>query len=276
MQWCIPVMIKSNISTVIFMASTICSSAVCGDVIYEDNFESGAFNPFWTDRAYVYMSSSNTQSTKEQSRYGQFAAQFLFKGGASGEDAMSELRFDLGQIYPELTISFDLYIPDNYVHRDDVSTDNNKFFRLWPNEYNDKEKVGASLMYEPTGSKMAIDLVLREDWGLSLAGGGTAGRFITNSDLGKWMHVDLSVYSGDGDDYAYLSIYKNGDKFIEYSQALDYDPTVRGYRYGYLLGWANSGFEEDTRLMIDNVVFKDNAIDKNAKISKTVTSVHSK
>ncbi len=28
-----------------------------------------------------------------------------------------------------------------------------------------------------------------------------------------------------------------------------------GYRFGYMLGWSNSGFNEETHLLIDNVVF---------------------
>lgn len=244
----------------VFIAWFIISHANA-EIIFEDDFESGSFASFWSDKAYVSISG-------EVSKESSYSARFHFKGGESGDDAMSELRFDLGQLYTELLIDFDLYIPMNYVHRDDVSTDNNKFFRLWPNDYDDREKLGASLMYSPSGSKMAIDYSKQADWSLSLAAGGMVDRFISETDLGKWMHVTLSIYAAHSPTPAYIGIYKNGKMCIEKTVPLDYDLAVNGYRFGYLLGWANSGFDEDTDIYIDNVVIKDESIDRSSVISQ--------
>ena len=223
------------------------------DIIFSDDFESGDLflnESKWTEKASVSIT-----KTKD----GNSVADFTFKGSSDlADDAMSELRFDLGKLYTEIWIRFDLYIPSNYEHRDGVSTDNNKFFRMWPETYNDAEKVGASLMRnndEIGGSSMAIDYSKQADWGLSLAAGGIVQRFITDADLGKWMEVKLYVKTSEGDSPAHIAIFKNRELFIEKQVALDYNPDVNGLRYGYLLGWSNSGFNEDTHLYIDNIYF---------------------
>lgn len=225
------------------------------NIIYSDDFESGDFflngtESIWTDKALVSICVLEDKNS---------VADFNFKGSSDlSKDAMSELRFDLGKLYTEIWIRFDLFIPKNYKHRDGISTDNNKFFRLYPETYDDSEKIGASLMKNTDGnggSSMAIDYSKQADWGLSLAAGGIAQNFITDVDLGEWMQVKICVKTAEGDTPAYIAIYKNKSLFIEKSVALDYDPDINGLRYGYLLGWSNSGFDEDTHLLIDNIFF---------------------
>ena len=60
------------------------------------------------------------------------------------------------------------------------------------------------------------------------------------------------------ENYDELRVYKNGQLFLESVEIPNHDgETTSGYRYGYLLGWANSGFNDDTVLYIDNVKFFD-------------------
>lgn len=229
-------------------------------VIYTDNFNSGDFalnddSTIWTDKAMVSI---------VELKDGNKAADFNFKGNHDlSADAMSELRFDLGKLYTEFWMQFDVYIPKNYTHRDGESTDNNKFFRLWPETYSDSEKIGASLMRDKSnfGSLIAIDYSKQADWGLSLAAGGTASDYISINDLGKWIRVKVYIKTASTSSFAEIAIYKNGSLFIQDSPALDYNPSVNGVRYGYLLGWSNSGFDEDTHILIDNFYITENEPD---------------
>lgn len=108
--------------------------------IGRDGFESGSIaGPLW-------IGTTSVSASADRAHAGSYAARFRFAGNtALDADAFSELRFDLGAVYPELWVRYRLYIPDNYIHRDATGSDNNKFIRLWGSTYDDLEKVGASL-----------------------------------------------------------------------------------------------------------------------------------
>lgn len=191
---------------------------------------------------------------------------FTFGGGASGDDAWAEQNFDLGALYSELTIDFDLYIPDGteawggaaYAHRND-SPSNNKFIRLWGADYSDDEKVGASLFYDAAGSNINIE------WSEAQGGIGVneqaSASFIRAADLGEWMSVRVYAKAPTASTDGVLRIWKNGSLVIERTAMGNY--TVgepHAYRYGYLLGYANSGFASTTKIVIDNVRVYEGAV----------------
>ena len=189
------------------------------------------------------------------------ALQFTFNGTAPGGDAWAEQRFDLGRVYPELLISFDMYIPDGteawggaaYNHRVE-SPGNNKFFRLWGTGYNDREKVGASLFPDSTGTSYSK---IRAEW--SVGGGGIGEKgvartpFITT--LGTWTSVKIYAKAATTDQYGSMKIWKDDTLVLDNTYGINNYTTgeAHGYRYGYLLGWANSGFTNTTYILLDNV-----------------------
>jgi len=79
-------------------------------LIISDDFENG-FASFWGS----ITSSVSISSTL--AREDVYSARFRFVGVPEGQDSFAEARFDLGDYYEELSIKFDLYIPDNYEHR---------------------------------------------------------------------------------------------------------------------------------------------------------------
>jgi hypothetical protein len=227
------------------MALTAASTASFASVIFKDGFETGNLSftsggAKWTDWPDVTVSTT-------QKRTGSYAAKFHFGNWA-------ELRFDLGQLYSEVWISYSLYIPTNYTHRVGGDGPNNKFLRIWGNDYADIEKVGYSTWPSSGNSD------LQADWdtgtGIGPKGSGTSN-FISAADKGKWMTVKIYIKSVTASAKGSMKLWKNGVLLIDDSNAVsNYTAgNAHAYRYGYLLGAANSGFADSTDLFIDDVVF---------------------
>lgn len=221
-------------------------------IIFADDFSSGDFsftqgNAKWGSKVRVSVVEKD----------GNPAANFTYIGSHDlSEDAFAELRFDLGTVYSELWLSYDLFIPSNYHHRDATSSDNNKMLRLWHTKYGDAEKVGVSAWQNGKGMSVAI-----ADWAKPGQGVGPKGEkiedFINASDLGKWMRIKVYARAATANKKGTLKLWKNNKLLMNNEGLLDnYAANEKhGYRFGYLLGWSNSGFNEDTHLWIDNVVF---------------------
>lgn len=232
------------------------------EVIFQDDFSSGDLSKTqsgaqWGSQVYVSVVSSPSLSSDNSAR-------FYFKGSSDlSEDAFSELRFDLGKLYPELWMQFYLYVPENYEHRDAQSTDNNKFLRLWGSSYNDNEKLGLSTWLGSSGGSQMI-----ADWNRQGEGIGPKGEtyssFITSSDRGKWMKVRVHVIAAkSATTPGSIRVWKNDELVIDNYQIVDSYASgePHAYRYGYLLGWSNSGFNVDTYFNIDNVIFATSSAD---------------
>jgi hypothetical protein len=241
-----------NLAKALLAVAMMQSTPVLSDVIFQDDFGSGAFSGMWSSQNSVTII-ADTISGRTTSN----VASFKYKGKADGEDSMAELRFDLGTMHPQLSIQFDMYIPENYHHRT-ASPSNNKFFRLWPESYNDKEKLGSSMQPDGSGaSGLGPDYSTSPTWPISTAVGGATPDFISAEDKGKWISVIIDVVHANGDQKGYIRISKNSREFFLARFNNDYNSSTPGYRYGYLLGWANSGHDVDTYIYIDNAEFHD-------------------
>jgi len=241
--------------------SLLSSPIVQSAVIFEDSFTtldlsktmSGAK---WNGRAYV-------DAVDAPSIIDPGVAQFYYQGSTDvNEDSFSELRFDLGGLYPEIWLQFYLYIPANYEHRDAPGPDNNKVLRLWGSDYNNVEKVGLSVWSDGGGNSQLI-----ADWNRNGDGIGPKGdvaRLIGPEDRGSWMKIRVHVVAArSSSSPGSIRVWKNDDLIINNFQTVDsfFAGEAHAYRYGYLLGWSNSGFDETTRLFIDDVVFATNQSD---------------
>lgn len=209
-----------------------------------------------------------------------------FTGSANlSIDAGAGTNFNLGALYTKLFIEFDMYIPNGtepwggaaYKHRDGLDadgtsgSDNNKFFRIWQRSrsdpspppgtssdgYNSGEKVGASLWRDSANNSE-----IRADWSSPGGAIGPKGapytRYIDlSTDLGKWMRVKIFVASATATANGTIKIWKNDTLLIDNTNLVqNYEGLEpRGYQYGYLLGYSNSGFDANTKILIDNVHF---------------------
>ncbi len=223
-------------------------------VLFADNFDTANLSK--TTGAAKWNGITSVVASNDRSVSGNYSAKFTFVGAASiQEDAFSELRFDLGSLQPEVWTQFKLYVPSNYAHRSGYGSTNNKIFRLWGNTYDDIEKVGFS-----TWSYNGMSNI-QSDWNYNGEGIGPKGNaynsFITSSDLGKWMTIKIQVKAATATQKGTLRLWKNGALVIDNNGTMNsYSASnPHAYRYGYLLGWSNSGFTQTTYMYIDDVVF---------------------
>ena len=221
----------------------------------EDDFESGTWKDFWGSRT------KNVTISQDKSKDGDYSSKWVYPGGSVSEDGWAEARFDLGAQYTELTISFDIFIPDNYRHRKGDTSHNNKLFRLWQSDYKDREKLGATLYPQGDSGDSLVGGDYRKASNLGMSSAVNTSRdFITSDDRGKWMAVSIYVRAASDTQPAIIRIHKNGKQHFEDVFDNNYIPGTQGFRYGYLLGWSNTGYSEETTFYIDNVRFLSNEV----------------
>jgi hypothetical protein len=205
--------------------------------------------------------------TNQLSRSGSCSLKFTYLGGAAGDDAWSEQRFSLGKKLSEIYLQWYQYFPSGYdahpvggryAHRNDTGPDNNKLLRLWDDDYaRYRVKLGFSTLPTSGGDSQIIT-----EYGTNRKGVGPRGaksdRYgITNARRGRWLRIQVhvrlaSIANNDG----VIEMWIDGVKTIS-NTALPLFPAggIGNYlRNGYLMGWANSGFDVDSVTFIDDVV----------------------
>lgn len=225
-------------------------------LLFEDDFESGnlskSANGFrWTDSTRDIVVSSAT------ARNGTYSLQFTYPAVADGEDGMSEQRFYLGGNYRDVTVEYDLLIPANYYHRTQSGAANNKgFLYLWANTYGDPRPLVATNFW-PDGSGQSIGSIYTRPNDLGHYMEFTAPA-IASSDAGKWLHIVVRyAYASAANNDGIAQIWKTPEggtqvQIVNKTNGPWYHADGTGFDNGYLLGWSNSGFAQETRLYIDN------------------------
>ena len=226
-------------------------------ILFQDSFESGGLSH---EESGIRWLASNAGSgdlvtvTNEHALTGDYALKFLFGGNPSAsDDAWAEQRMSLGGQKTELWIQYYLYLPSNYSHRD-PGVDNNKFIAIYRAPYtNPGFQVNFStrslnsrdsrfdIHYYHSGVEEPKISFTEPVW--------------TDTERGRWNKViiHVKVPSGDTDD-GVLELYVNDVKKIGLSGLNSYGGVGQNYFDElYLLGWANSGFDVDTTIYIDDV-----------------------
>jgi hypothetical protein len=227
-------------------------------VLFQDSFES-------TSRSLVSNliswggSTDNVRVSNTRAKTGSYSLQFPFAGVPLGSDSFEEQRINFGKAYSEIWVKYDLYVPSNYYHRSDGAS-NNKFFAAFNNDYSPGYQVNFSLApISGGGSKVEVHYY-RNGTEQAVTGGATV---ISSADLGKWhrivMHfkVPTSLTSTDG----VQELWKNGQQIYSIKNQASNGTTGLNYiDEAYILGWANSGFNELTVMYVDDVVVSDTPI----------------
>ena len=119
-------------------------------LLFQDGFESG--DQSHRENGVRWSGSgSNVNVVSKIAHSGSHSLEFVFRGKPSGQDAVAQQRFNLGRNLKEIWVEFYIYYPDGteglgarYRHRDDTGSNNNKFLRIWGDEYSASNEVGAS------------------------------------------------------------------------------------------------------------------------------------
>lgn len=264
--------------TVTGVTPTVTSNSVTvsgggGTTYFSDNFESGlsyvSSGYGWTNDGNSDLGYAPDVST-DRAYGGSFSCKFPFKAVPDYSDDSSELRFRFSVPLMEVYIRFRIWIPANYVHRlQPGDSINNKFIILWAGD--DYNASGPTV----TKQGMEIERVdATHDYGalkrryastpdVNYGEIAQVANFITASDYGTWMNLEFYFRFDDGTSNARTKVAKNGVQVGDTGNFKGYDGQGApiGFKRGYILGYSNSGYIEETDFYIDNVVFADFGVD---------------
>lgn len=234
-------------------------------IIFQDDFSTGNISKklngaaFWTDNSSNYQQPSATKLssiTVQPEVGGGYSVRALYAGTTNvAEGARPELRFTLGGQYPELWISYKVYIPANYYHRNGAVSSNNKFFII-------DNMIGSQFMDFETfpvgnGSDVANMQLKYNGVNHDFQGGASQWYVGTPEDRGAWhyyvlhLKVATSATASDGVSQAW----KDGNLVRQFLNLPNYTPGANYFEEGYIFGASNSGFAVDTELRLDDITF---------------------
>jgi len=205
---------------------------------------------------------------KDQKFENTHAMAFQYKKGGN----WSELRFDLGKPYKEIWIRYWMRVPTNFEHKDPGNAaSNNKLFAIWMDDYS-QAGTGTTAVWEywrdyQGDSELAWHY--RDVPTATNTGHGGRFQFIRiPEDRGRWMQIvlHLKVSSSTGAEDGLLEMYRrwsDEDAFTRHHHrdntkfSLPPGSDFQGWQKGYFMGWANSGWDEETFFLIDGVEFSE-------------------
>ncbi len=233
-----------------------------GEPFFSDDFEGGNLNH--SENGFKWTRNVNGTVNDVNPKDGSRAYWFRFEAQSDPQNqeapsSFSELRFDLGSLQTEVFIEYDLYIPANFSHRE-RNPGNNKWFLIWGSgNYPGNHVAGGPMMISTNSYRFtsgnAINY-LHPVWNDAdrVSGGPDAKPFITESDLGTWVrlrwHFKVSETSSSQD--AVMRLWKNGSLVISKTNFNLWNGSDNGFQKGYLMGWHNSGYNQQTNLYLDN------------------------
>lgn len=259
---------KTSTFTILVAFAFSTSTPATSEVFFSDSFESGdmsatnsaGFN--WqgnnrtsivTDERVVYSNGEKNVPMPSgrdwEATDGDHSLRFRYGAG----EEWAEQRFKLGRHYEDLWIGYWARVPINFVH----GSLNNKFLSLWPESYDRPGTV--TWQTRPNGSGGAVLVV--QDGGVT-DGERQATQFIeVPKDQGRWMHIVARVKSASGPNAndGIIQFYRrwegenNYKKLHEKTISDTWDDTSnqQGISQGYILGWANDPFNDDTEWLVD-------------------------
>jgi uncharacterized protein YjdB len=271
---------KSGTSTV-----TVSAPAAGTALAFQDGFETGGLATVMNNYRW---GGAGTQVSREIVRSGAYSMKFSYAGSADlCADAWSEQRFQFGENLPEVWLEYYIYLPKGtegtakFTHRKPVcsresdpngTVSNNKFLALWDTAYSiDKGgSVRTVLEYRRTSSAAEGDSYMYGMWGTDTRTAGDYGQpgsgwdpAFTDALRGRWVQVRVHAKVADSKAAAngMLQLWVDGALKIN-MQNLDLAPNAGGarwFRNGYLMGWANSGFDQNTAVYVDDFrIFRSN------------------
>ena len=187
----------------------------------------------------------------------------------------AEQHFDLGQGLQEVWFKFDLRVPTNFTHENQGPgiPSNSKLFYVWMDDYSYKGK-GATVGWEywkGSDGISALAVNIQSDNANRHTGHQHHFDFINSkTDKGKWMSLvfHLKTSSKDGAADGVVSLYRkwdDEDEFVRYHHVTNaiLPPQFGGFRQGYLMGWHNGHYAQDTEWLIDNfIVSSENILER--------------
>ncbi len=245
---------------------------VHGAVIGSDDFESGIIAGqhggfSWASHGdNVFADTDPVTGRPTVPAHGKHSAGFAYRARPAGSDSTAELRFKLAKPMPEIYLTYEIRVPDNYFHRPE-RPGNSKWLMLWSNEYEDFAGLSVGWEYWPSSSgDGSSSLAYRWVDQNGRSGHKDYQPFIDPKEhRGKWMtiveHVKMSSAPGKGDGLIeFWRRVEDGDlEQIHRAEGLVLWPSAgpAGFTHGYLMGWSNSGYSSETTFYLDDFSISD-------------------
>lgn len=248
--------------------------------IFQDDFSSGDLSHVDSTTGVKWASATNTAvSTQNPAPGKSHSLMFTWAGNPSPGQSIAEQRFDLVNPYTELQFDYDIYFCDGtegfgsaaYTVRNNGTSTNNKFLRLWRGNRSDGNdgygdfytKFGGSLDRSTSPARYYNEYG-KDSGGVGEWGANTGSEpdargidpLISSADLGKWTHITVYVKSAtSANNDGVLTLSKNG-VVVATCTTLPQWPSggsaQNGIDMGYLMGYADSGFTNQTKVYIAN------------------------
>lgn len=228
------------------------------DPLFSDSFDSGTRT---SANGFTWAGTEGVTVSSDQALSGTYSLRFRYGPDALGEDSFSEQRFNFGRNLSEVWIEYMIRLPENFVHRSDPPS-NNKFVALWANVYSgvgsDVEAIVEFDRVSDTQSRARM-LGLGEqyvDGGYDIRREGYHNpNLLSTSWAGEWRRVRMhwKISSGSGIDDGIWEGWIGDELMWQSNGFVFWYPGGNNFiRNGYLLGWSNSGFTEQTDFFIDD------------------------
>ena len=250
---------------IVGVVAVLATSTVNAQILFQDGFESG--NLTHTQNGIRWAPEGvRTSISSTQVRSGTRSLEFSFEAVPAGQDSFSEHRVTMTSRYTDLWIMYDLYIPANYYHRPESGA-NNKFFAIFRDPY---PASGYSVNFStyPNGSGGShIEVHYFNNHAEEPYLTPESGRnFITSADAGRWHNIILhfKVPTGQGTNDGVMELWKNGSRIVNITNLASWGGSGTNYMdQAYLIGWANSGYAQQTDFYVDNFVISDTPLGVN-------------
>lgn len=265
-------------------ASRHYGSGAGGSPLFEDNFSSGDLTH--TDNGFGWDGTTNVAVVSSTLCGGTYAARFTFGPDTTevNDDSTAELRFEFGSVHTDIWVGYMLHIPSNYVHRWSPGGNNKGWCTMWDaggdTTYGNPH-VGIEPNFWDVGdgtSKGSVYIFGQSTLGQANGGGGThlgptenpeyfpnGNGIIEAADFGKVLEVVIHYkYATSANNNGVAEIWKRRrtpttlaieSSWIKITDIQDgewYAAGQEGFGYCYILGWANSGFTDETLLHLGN------------------------
>ncbi|WP_168118649.1 heparin lyase I family protein [Paenibacillus sp. HB172176] len=266
---------------------TIRNAAASGssDVYFTDDFETGDATTIidgfgWqTAEDGLGHTGPNVEISDDIARSGDYSMRFTFVGKPYGEDNIAEQRFDLGEDLNEVWFQWYQYYPDGneqqtigidlgpqWYHRDDpIGATNNKLLRIGTNEGNNaiNSIYGYETDIDKNGNSLAIMKYRSDGNGMGTYSNSSINGGILQDETirGRWVEYIIHVKTASG----WQQPDGVSEMWVDGMQVHDHHdlnswPTTGGaadvdkniFNHGYIMGWANSGFNETSYTYIDD------------------------
>lgn len=179
---------------------------------------------------------------------------------AAGRE-MTELSFQTAEYHTELWIGYWVKVPINFKH----GSMNNKFLSIFPTRSTYDKPGTLTIQTRPDGPNGDARLVF-QDGGVTVGESGSVPFISYPGDQGRWMHVVMRFKRASGNTandgaYQFFRRWQDESDYTLMHSKLNAqlfnttDPN--GFKEGYVFGWANDPYVEDTEWFIDEFVVSD-------------------